>query len=395
MPRRLLGIWVLLLVSVLVGRAQGDAVLLTVNGEAVSQREFEYHFSRSPEKRADVFVETYGRFKQKVFVAKELGLDTLPSYQRRKEELLLLLDDQKVGLKTSEGGKEWVRLKSVTYPLKQSASKDEIRRGQQWLDSLYITWKESAILEEMEEGAEWMQIRFLLDEWQKELKGLEKGKWSKPFFSPLGIHLIAWVDRRVGSDHCPNVSYADYFYQKKGLEEGLLVASLDDNLQTKVALTEKELEEWFRKNPLEYGMGTPHFRGAIIHCQNKKDAKAIKKYLKKYPEFLWEEVSMQMPSGIADDCRIEVGLFRIGENPYVDKLAFGCGEFETLTDYPYTWVMGKRLKKGPKTFYDVRRKVENDCLDAKKNDELETLMRKYRVEIDKEVLKTVNRAGNK
>ena len=44
---------------------------------------------------------------------------------------------------------------------------------------------------------------------------------------------------------------------------------------------------------------------------------------------------------------------------------------------------------------DVRRKVENDCLDAKKNDELETLMRKYRVEIDKEVLKTVNRAGNK
>ena len=79
----------------------------------------------------------------------------------------------------------------------------------------------------------------------------------------------------------------------------------------------------------------------------------------------------------------------------MDKLAFGCGGFETLTDYPYTWVMGKRLKKGPKTFYDVRRKVENDCLDAKKNDELETLMRKYRVEIDKEVLKTVNRAGNK
>ena len=147
MPRRLLGIWVLLLVSVLVGRAQGDAVLLTVNGEAVSQCEFEYHFSRSPEKRADVFVETYGRFKQKIFVAKELGLDTLPSYQRRKEELLLLLDDQKVGLKTSEGGKEWVRLKSVTYPLKQSASKDEIRKGQQWLDSLYIIKPKLNVLE--------------------------------------------------------------------------------------------------------------------------------------------------------------------------------------------------------------------------------------------------------
>ena len=57
--------------------------------------------------------------------------------------------------------------------------------------------------------------------------------------------------------------------------------------------------------------------------------------------------------------------------------------------------MGKRLKKGPKSFHDVRRKVENDCLEAKKKEELETLMRKYRVEIDKEVLKTVNRAVNK
>ena len=85
MPRRLLGVWVLLLVSVLVGRAQGDAVLLTVNDEAVSRSEFEYHFSRSLEKCADVFAETYGRFKQKVFVAKELGLDTLLSYHRRKE----------------------------------------------------------------------------------------------------------------------------------------------------------------------------------------------------------------------------------------------------------------------------------------------------------------------
>jgi peptidyl-prolyl cis-trans isomerase SurA len=102
-----------------------------------------------------------------------------------------------------------------------------------------------------------------------------------------------------------------------------------------------------------------------------------------------------MPDEIADVCRIEVGLFRIGENPYVDKLAFGCGEFETLTDYPYTWVLGKRLKKGPKTFQDVRQRVEIDCLEAKKKDELEALMKKYRVEIDKEVLKTVNRAENK
>ena len=76
-------------------------MLLTVNDEAVSRSEFEYHFSRTLEKRADVFAETYGRFKQKVFVAKELGLDTLLSYHRCKEELLLLLDNQEVGMRSS------------------------------------------------------------------------------------------------------------------------------------------------------------------------------------------------------------------------------------------------------------------------------------------------------
>ena len=395
MPRRLLGVWVLLLVSVLVGRAQGDAVLLTVNDEAVSRSEFEYHFSRSLEKCADVFAETYGRFKQKVFVAKELGLDTLLSYHRCKEELLLLLANQEVGMRSSRVGKEWIRLLCITYPLKQSANKNEIHKGLQYLDSLYVAWQEKNIQEDLNVEARWMQTRFLLDEWQRELKSLEKGKWSRPFFSPIGVHLISWVDKKEGGDCHPNLSLTDLFYQRKGMEEGLLVASLDDYLQNKVTYTEKELEGWFRKNRSEYGAGTPHFRGAVIHCRNKKDAKAIKKYLKKYPEFLWEEVSNHMPDNLADRCLIDVGLFKIGENPYVDKLAFGCGDFEKLADYPYTWTMGERLKKGPKSFHDVRRKVENDCLEAKKKEELETLMRKYRVEIDKEVLKTVNRAVNK
>ena len=395
MPRRLLGIWVLLLVSVLVARAQGDAVLLTVNDEAVCRSEFEYHFSRSPEKHAGVFVETYARFKQKVFVAKELGLDTLQSFLRRKEDLLLLMKDQEVGMKSSSAGKGWIRLKSVTYPLRQSANKNEIQKGKRYMDSLYVACQEPANHKEVVGEVSWVQTRFLLDEWQKELKTLEKGKWSKPFFSPLGIHLIAWLDRREECDFHPNVSCSDGFYQQKGMEEGLLVAFLDDYLHTKVTFTEKDLDEWFQMNRLAYGGGIPHFRGAVIHCRNKKDAKAIKKHLKKYPEIMWEEMSRQMPSDLADACQIEVGLYRIGENPYVDKLALGCGEFENLTDYPYTWVMGKRLKKGPKTFHDVRWKVENDCLLAKKKDELETFMRKYKVEIDKEVLKTVNRAGNK
>ena len=226
MPRRLLGIWVLLLVSVLVGRAQGDVVLLTVNDEAVTRSEFEYHFRNSLEKRVDVFLETYGRFKQKVFVAKELGLDTLLSYRRCVEDLLLLMKDQDAGLNISGIGKEWVQLKVVTYPLKQSVGNDEISRGKCYMDSLYNVWQESSFQMEIPSEVSWLQARFLLDEWQKELKNLNRGEWSKPFFSPLGIHLIAWLDRRQGNDFHPEFSFSDSCFRKKGMEEGLLPGDL-------------------------------------------------------------------------------------------------------------------------------------------------------------------------
>ena len=40
-------------------------------------------------------------------------------------------------------------------------------------------------------------------------------------------------------------------------------------------------------------------------------------------------------------------------------------------------------------------KVEKDCRKARKKAEMQAFMQKKRVEIDKEVLKTVNRAENK
>ena len=92
-------------------------------------------------------------------------------------------------------------------------------------------------------------------------------------------------------------------------------------------------------------------------------------------------------------CRIEYGMFAIGANSYVDKLVFKCGDFQPSSDYPHVWVMGKRMKKGPEDYRDVRSKVAEDCLEAKKKAETESFVRKYTIEIDKEVLKTVNRAG--
>ena len=93
MPRRLLGICILLLVSVLVGRAQGDVAFLTIGADTVCCNEYRYYLSKSLEKRPDVLLQTLIRFKQKVQVARDLGLDTIAPYRWETERYRELLKE--------------------------------------------------------------------------------------------------------------------------------------------------------------------------------------------------------------------------------------------------------------------------------------------------------------
>lgn len=395
MPRWLLGVFMLLLALPLFVRAQGDVVLLSVGSERITKQEFEYHFNRSQEKRADIFVEMYGRFKQKVLYAKELRLDTMVSY-RRQRDLYAQLMKQRASSGNSRDlnwnkEKEWMQLMCVTYPLKQSANEQNLVEGNRYMDSLYTVLKDGVGVRQME-VLPWIQSRHLLNEWQKQLDGLAKYEISKPFVSPIGIHIIGWKEKRMGIPMGGKTSKLDEDLDVKEMEEALLVAVLDGYWEKWLVCTEEDLKEHFKKNRSDYGFGTPHFKGAVIHCHDKKEAKAIKKYLKKYPVELWEAAIERMPRKVSEGCRMEVGLFAVGVNQYVDKLVFKCGSFEPLKDYPYTWVLGRILKKGPEDFQTIRKKVEYDCRESKKKAETEALMRKFKIEINKEILKTVNRA---
>lgn len=396
MPRRLLGVFILLLVSVSVMQAQGDAVLFTVGSEPVSVSEFEYRLGRSLDKRGHVLLQTWARLKQKVQWARELGLDTLTAYRQQKESYHhRLLAEGRAAQKDNRhsSGKEWVSLQHVTFPLMQRADKREVREAQNKMDSLYqaLTSGKKIALETLP----WIQTRHLLNEWQSQLANLKRGECSRPFLSPMGVHIIMWTDKRMESQ-LPETNLAnDDTFRQKEMEEALLLVHLEDYLERTLSVTEADLKEYFSRHREDYGWGTPHYRGAVIHCRNKQDAKRIKKYLKKYPQELWEDAWRRMPEEVSQGCLMEVGLFAIGSNPYVDKLAFKCGTFEPLADYPYTWVMGKKLKKGPTNYTDVRQPLEKDCRIARKEAEIEAFVQKYRVEINEEVLKTVNHDGNK
>lgn len=401
MPRGLLGILIFLLVSVSVARAQGDIVLLRIGDTQVYKSEFEYYFNRSNCNTSQEFLEDFIAYKAKTLYAKELGLDTFPDFINQKMYYLqslegLLGKKDPVGCQSSAAGEEWMELWHVTCPLEQHVPKADEIKAKSFMDSISSVLKDDVVSEGKIGKTLWIPRHLLLPEWDKALAGLTQGEISKPFYSPIGLHIVCWKDKRI--DEKPLEKEMDseevsaFNYKVKEVEDALLVMALSMNRS--VSYSEEELEEFYIRYREGYQWDYPHYRGAVFHCKNKRTAKAIKKHLKRYDFSSWEEALNGLNFVYAESYRMEYGLFQIGKNKYVDKLIFKCGSFEPLSDYPYTFVMGKKLKV-PDSYKDVRDKVVKDYLDYQDRHWNDVVKHKYKVEINEEVLKTVNNSGNK
>ena len=87
--------------------------------------------------------------------------------------------------------------------------------------------------------------------------------------------------------------------------------------------------------------------------------------------------------------RIERGVYKKGDNAYVDYTQFG-GPEKNMSALPVTASFGKMLSK-PETFKDVKGQVTADYQSACETKWVDELRKKYKVEIFQDVLSTVNK----
>ena len=85
----------------------------------------------------------------------------------------------------------------------------------------------------------------------------------------------------------------------------------------------------------------------------------------------------------------ESGIFKKGQNPYVDKLVFGEGEFEPMKNFPYVNVIGRILKQ-PENMTDVSAQVAEDYQNYLEKLWVDSLRKKYSYSINRKALKKVN-----
>lgn len=354
MPHRLSGVLICLLVSV-VGWAQGESVLSHTES-----------------------------FALKVALAEKLGIDTLSDFRIQEAHYRKLLNEEVKETNSSNVALqrcEWFKISSITRPLSQHASSALEKEEKQRMDSIYNAllggedFKALASrysLNSSDGESEWIPEIYLLQEWNSILKNLKKDEVSLPFYSPVGIHIVRWEARGLRNENLSSTKGVSV-QEWTQLREALMVATLEKKYRKPLMFTEKDLEDYFEDHKKTYSWELPHYKGAVVHCRNKKEAKRIRKWLKKHPFETWEKHFNQVTAGMEQPPYMECGLYQIGTNEYIDKLVFKCGDFEPLEDLPYSFVVGKKLKKGPKNYLDVRDAVVKDYLSEHQNDWLNEL----------------------
>ena len=185
--------------------------------------------------------------------------------------------------------------------------------------------------------------------------------------------------------------YPSARYALQSIGENYLIAELTRRkIDLPAAQDRAGLATYFQFHQSDYRWETPRYKGAVLHCADKKTAKRAKKLLKKTPQSEWADTlrrTFNAPG--VEKIKIEQGLFALGENQYIDKLVFKQGGFEPLVSHPFTVVVGKK-QKVPEDYRQVIEQVGKDYrnyLDACWKRELKET---GKVEINQEVLKTVN-----
>lgn len=372
-------------------------VLLRINNDKTSVEEFEHYYAQAypvTKISEERFLTHFLYFKLKVADAKRQGWDTLPDFRLQCRAL------QEKALKSMGKGQEkkmfrpdrWVKFRQISIPLPQHASSLQERQARQTMDSIYAALQQGASFDRLSQlyaadakvspyqSGDWIPEVCLVKEFTEQLDRLKIGTYTSPFFSPLGIHILQLEGREQGT--LPSGVKGLGFVESQSefdldswelpdsvriqldqVADGLLATYWDVRHATSehAVISNKDLQAYFEAHRQEYAWDLPHFKGGVIHCKNKKAASKLKKLLKKLPMEEWKGALLACAKENPElSAVVETGLFQIGANAYVDKLAFKCGHYTPRMDYPYSFVLGKRLKKGPEDFTDVREDVLRD-----------------------------------
>lgn len=357
-------------------------------------------------------------------------------------------------VKENVGTKGLIQPAHIFYGLSSKASPEEQARVKQRADSAYNAIKNGAKFEDLAKKVSedlltsergglmgWMQPNQAYPEFEEVAYSLQPGELSRPFMDPNGYHIVLMKARKPLETFEEVKDQIVRSFEQRGIRDAIaqykLRTLLDspDNTLTMEQVMEKRADSlaaadpemkyliqeyhdglllyeisnrqvwdraakdevgqraWFEAHKKDYAWTEPRYKGIAYHVKDKADVKAVKKCVKKLPFDQWADALRTTfnPDSVIR-IRVEKGIFKPGDNPTIDQMVFKVANANAKVnpDYPIDAVYGKKLKKYPEDYTDVRAQVISDYQEMLEQEWIASLRRRYPVKIYDDVLKTVN-----
>lgn len=446
-----------------------DPVLMKINGAPVYRSEFEYAFNKNngslsdKEQSIEEYLPMFIDFKLKVEEAKYLRYDTISSikdeYKRDRDQLAEsylidsdFIDNEAYRIYANDSatiGKDgFIKVAHISFLVKQKADNAEVKMAKAKVDSAYAMLQGGKTFDEIAECFKLQPSSVapfeivkgqVYAEFENVAYALADGRYSEPFESPAGFHIVKRFSSRpfgtfeeykpaivrmleqrdirrearlrkgrelaaeMGGGISPEaalqredslleIKYPEFGNLMREYYEGLLFFAVSTSeVWNKASSDEKGLKKFFNMNKKKYSFDTPRFRGAVITAKSKENLDAIKGLLAGQDNDKFKSlIEANLPKDSIKTARVELGIFSAGDNAWVDKLVFSQGDGGKMRPgFTFVDVVGTLIEK-PETYKDVKGAVVSDYQKYLEEKWVKSLRKKHKVKVYKEILKTVN-----
>lgn len=212
---------------------------------------------------------------------------------------------------------------------------------------------------------------------------------------PAGVQrqLEGFVMKSVLDYECGRLEqkYPDFRQLMQEYRDGMLLFEISNReIWERVPGDEAGMAAYFDRHRSDYHWKSPRYRGIVLHTATKRIGKQVRKLLKSLPEEEWLDAIRLTFNAKEKKVQAEQGLFAPGDNAYVDDEYFKKAEAAPNPSFPFTTFLVKKMK-GPETYQEVRGVLAGDYQNYLEERWTAQLRAAAKVEINQEVLKTVNK----
>ena len=319
----------------LVGFAQSDPVIMTINGKDITRSEFEYSYNKNnsdgviDKKSIEEYIPLFIDFKLKVAAAEDAGYDTLTSIQKElrsyREEMLLptIIDKDFIEKEARETynntaarfeGQDVLTASHILIRMSPNATQEQQDAAKIRIDSIYraiqnggdfaeLARKSSEDSGSAAKGGLLGQFGkgMMIPDFEKAAFAMKKGEICAPFKSTVGWHIIRMEDRHPFEPYEYHRDNIIKFLEQRGINEASANYHVDSIAKARNVSRDAVVSELFEKmiandSELKF-LSQEYYDGTLMYeiCKNQiwevasNDEEGIARfYAKNKKNYTWD-----------------------------------------------------------------------------------------------------------